>query len=230
VGYLARDYYQPKYFREPVTGQEFIAYLRRKDNFPFVSTSFSGDNATWKNFGPVSGRRYQLSAQYSPDMEDGGTLSSEVSADWREYVQLSSRTLLATRFYGSWAGGNAPSFSYFGGLNTLRGHDFRTIIGQHAGFANVELRFPLIDVLATPLLVLQQVRGALFFDIGAAHFDGQPFRFMEDGKLRDGKAAVGLGISFNLLGLQLNFDFARRFNLSAVEHELRSSFWIGQQF
>jgi Tol biopolymer transport system component len=229
-GYLSRDYYQPHFFPDPVTGRERVAYERRRDNFPFISTTFSGDNATWKQFGPISGRRYQLSAQYAPDIEDGGTLSSDISADWREYVQLSSRTLLATRFYGSWADGNAPNFSYFGGLNTLRGHDFRTIIGQHAGFANVELRFPLIDLLVTPLIVLQQVRGALFFDIGAAHFDGRPFRFIENGKLRDGQAAVGLGISFNMLGLQLNFDFAKRYNLSQTEDELRSSFWIGQQF
>jgi Tol biopolymer transport system component len=230
AGYLSRDYRQPIYLRDPDSGQEFLFYSRRRDNFPFVSTTFSGDSAVWKHFGPISGRRYQVSAQYAPDMTDGGTLSSDLSLDWREYFQLSSRTLLATRFYGSWADGNAPNFSYFGGLNTLRGHDFRTIIGQHAGFANVELRFPLIDVLATPLLVLQQVRGALFFDIGAAHFDGQPWRFIEDGRLRDGKAAVGLGISFNFLGMQLNFDFARRYDLKSMEDELRSSFWIGQQF
>ncbi len=229
-GYLSRDYYQPHFFPDPITGRELVAYERRRDNFPFISTTFSGDNATWKGFGPISGRRYQLSAQYAPDIEDGGTLSSDISVDWREYVQLSSRTLLATRFYGSWADGNAPNFSYFGGLNTLRGHDFRTIIGQHAGFANVELRFPLIDLLVTPAIVLQQVRGALFFDIGAAHFDGRPFRFIENGRLRDGQAAVGLGISFNMLGLQLNFDFAKRYNLSQTEDELRSSFWIGQQF
>jgi Tol biopolymer transport system component len=230
VGYLSRDYYQPQFSLDPVTGQERVRYQRRRDSFPFISTTFSGDNATWKHFGPISGRRYQLSAQYAPDMEEGGTLSSDISVDWREYVQLTSRTLLATRFYGSWADGNAPNFSYFGGLNTLRGHDFRTIIGQHAGFANVELRFPLIDVLATPVLVLHQVRGALFFDIGAAHFDGRPFRFIENGTLRDGQAAVGIGISFNLLGLQLNFDFAKRYNLSVTEESFRSSFWIGQQF
>jgi Tol biopolymer transport system component len=230
VGYLSRDYRQPLYVRDPVTGVQFLAYRRRRDDFPFVSTTFSGDSAVWKHFGPISGRRYQVSAQYAPDITDGGTLSSDLSLDWREYFQLSSRTLLATRLYGSWSDGNAPNFSYFGGLNTLRGHDFRTIIGQHAGFANVELRFPLIDVLATPLLVLQQVRGALFFDIGAAHFEGQPWRFIEDGRLRDGKAAVGLGISFNLLGMQLNFDFARRYDLKNTEDELRSSFWIGQQF
>jgi len=195
LGYILRDYFYPHFFRDPESGGELVAYEHRRDNFPTVSTTFSGDSAVWKSFGPISGRRYQISAGYSPDMKAGGTLSGDVSVDWREYRQLSSRTLLATRVYGAWSDGNAPNFYYFGGLNTLRGHDFRTVIGQHAGFANVELRFPLIDVLATPIIVLQQVRGALFFDIGAAHFDGRPFRFAQNGRLQDPKASIGLVFS-----------------------------------
>ncbi|MDQ3282380.1 MAG: BamA/TamA family outer membrane protein [Acidobacteriota bacterium] len=228
LGYVSRDYYFPHYFEE--NGQEFVSYERRNDKYPVVSTTFSGDSAVWKSFGPISGRRYEVSASYAPDTAAGGTLSSDVNVDWREYYQLSSRTLLATRLYGAWSDGNAPNFYYFGGLNTLRGYDFRSLIGQHAGFANVEFRFPLIDVLATPLLVLQQVRGALFFDIGAAHFDGRPFHFKENGRLADAKASVGLGVSFNLLGLQLNFDFARRYDFDTLEKGMRTSFWIGNTF
>jgi hypothetical protein len=228
LGYVNRDYFQPHFFN--VEGQEFVAYEPREDTYPVVSTTFSGDSAVWKSFGPISGRRYQLSTSYAPDLKDGGALSADVSLEWREYFQLSSRSLLATRLYSAWSEGNAPNYYYFGGLNTLRGHDFRTIIGQHAAFANVELRFPLIDVLATPIIVLQQVRGALFFDIGAAHFDGRPFKFMQDGRLDDAVASVGLGVSFNFLGMQLNFDFARRYNFDEVDGKLRTSFWIGQQF
>jgi Tol biopolymer transport system component len=230
VGYMLRDYYQPTFVTDPDTGQNFIEYQPRSDNFPFVSSSFSGDSAVWKYFGPISGRRYQVSASYAPDPDAGGTLSSDLSVDWREYVQISSRTLIAARLYAAWSDGNAPNFYAFGGLNTVRGYDFRTLIGQHAGFANVEFRFPLIDVLATPVIVLQQVRGALFFDIGAAHFDGRPFRFMRDGLLQNAVASAGLGVSFNLLGLQVNWDFAKRFNGKELGEELRTSFWIGQTF
>jgi Tol biopolymer transport system component len=229
-GYVNRDLFFPSYVRDPETGAEGFIYREREDSYPVVSSTFTGDSAVWKYFGPISGRRYQVSAAYAPDTGDSGTLSSDFVVDWREYYQLSSRTLLATRFYGAWSDGNAPNFYYFDGLNTLRGHDFRTIIGQHAGFANVELRFPLIDVLATPLIVLQQVRGALFFDVGAGHFEGQPFQFVNDGKLVDGRAAAGIGVSFNLLGLQVNFDFARRYTADGFEKKTRSSFWIGPQF
>jgi Tol biopolymer transport system component len=230
LGYLSRNYFYPRFFADPLGGPDLVAYEQRDDKFPIITTSFSGDSAVWKYFGPVSGRRYEIGASYAPDTTDGGTLSADLSLDWREYFQISSRTSLATRFFATWAEGNAPNFSYFGGLNTLRGYDFRTLIGQHAGFANVEFRFPLIDVLATPVLVLQQVRGAIFFDIGAAHFEGRPFAFRRDGKLADPKASVGLGVSFNLLGLQLNFDFARRFDLKELEEGYRTSFWVGQTF
>jgi Tol biopolymer transport system component len=231
LGYMSRNYYQPHFFEDPEGGPDFVAFERRSDKFPIISTTFSGDSAVWKFFGPVSGRRYQIGASYAPDTTDGGTLSADLSVDWREYFQISSRTLLATRLYGSFSQGNAPNFAYFGGLNTLRGYDFRTLIGQYAGFANVEFRFPLIDVLATPVIVLQQVRGALFFDIGAARFEDRPFEFRDDeGRLKDAKASVGLGISFNLLGMQLNWDFARRYDFKDLEKGYRTSFWIGQTF
>ena len=240
AGFISRAYWYPSFFQTPeeTVGREFCqpfeneiaCYDYRTDKYPIVSSTFSGDSAIWKFFGPVSGRRYQLSASYAPDTKDGGTLTGDLSVDWREYKQLTSRSLIAARVFGLWADGNAPNFLYFGGLNTLRGYDFRTLIGQHAGFANVELRFPLVDVLATPFMVLQQIRGVIFFDIGAAHFDGRKFAFMEDGRLKDAKASVGWGLSFRFMGLQLNWDFAKRYDLKDTEGGFRTSFWVGETF
>ncbi len=229
-GYIIRDYFQPHFFTDPDSGTEFVQYIQRKDNYPTVSTTFTGDSAVWSFFGPISGRRYQLTASYAPDTKDGGTLSSDYEMDWREYFQVSARSLFAARFYGAWSDGNAPNFYYFGGLNTLRGYDFRSLIGQHAGFANFEFRFPLVDLLATPVIALHQIRGVFFFDIGAAHFDGRPFKFMEDNKLKDAKAAVGWGLSFNFWGLQLNWDFAKRYDFDKFDKGFRTSFWIGDTF
>jgi len=230
AGYISRDYFRPVFLQDPDTGDELLFFEQRRDNYPVVSSSFSGDSAVWKFFGPVSGRRYQLSTTYAPDTKDGGTLTADFNVDWREYRQLSSRSLLAARVYGAWSEGNAPNFYYFGGLNTLRGYDFRTLLGQHAGFANFEFRFPLIDVLSTPIMTLQQMRGVLFFDIGAAHFEDRPFKFMEDGRLKDAKASVGWGFSFNFWGLQLNWDFAKRWDFKEFEGGFRTSFWIGETF
>lgn len=226
AGYMNRQYAFPTVF----------GLFERKDSFPLVSSTFSGDNTVFKFFGPVSGRRYNISATYAPDTKDGGTLSSDLSMDWREYLQVSSRTLLAARVFVGYSKGNAPNFYYFGGLNTLRGYEFRSLIGNRAAFANFEIRFPLVDVLATPVLAFQQIRGVLFFDIGAANFDGlnvvtgEKFKFLRDGRLQDGRASVGYGLSFEFMGLELHWDFAKRFDLKDTEGNFRSSFWIGQTF
>ena len=230
AGYISRQ------IAFPFSVQGGIAFFERRDDFPVVSSTFSGDSTTFKFFGPVSGRRYNLSTTFAPDLDEGGTLSNDYNVDWREYYQISSRTLLAARLFVGYSQGNFPNFYYFGGLNTLRGYDFRSIVGNEAAFANFEFRFPLIDVLAMPFLVIQQVRGVIFFDIGGARFDGidietgEPFRFMEDGLLKHGKAAVGYGFSFNFWGLELHWDFAKRFDGKNTEGESRSSFWIGQTF
>ena len=237
AGYITRSYAFPDFFAsEDQDGDgdidlEELEWRGIRHNFPIASTTFSGDSAVWKFFGPVSGRRYQTSLTYAPDLDEGGTLTSDITLDWREYKQLSSRTLIAARLFGAYSQGNYPNFYYFGGLNTVRGYDFRTIVGSQAAFANVEFRFPLVDVLATPLMVIQQMRGVLFFDIGAAKFENQNFSFRDpDGRFVDPKASVGWGISFHLFGLPLNWDFAKRFDGKELEGGFRTSFWIGETF
>ena len=113
-----------------------MAFFERKDNFPTISSTFTGDNTAFKFFGPVSGRRYEISATYSPDLKAHGTLSADYTMDWREYYQLSSRTLLAARVFGGYSSGNLSNLYYFGGLNTLRGFEFRSRDarnGDHGG-------------------------------------------------------------------------------------------------
>ena len=230
-GYMSRAIAYP--FLTPDGG---VAFFNRSDNFPTISTTFTGDTAAYKFFGPVSGRRYEVSASYAPDLNAHGTLTSELTLDWRQYYQLTSRSLLAARVFGGYSSGNFPNLYYFGGLNTLRGYDFRSIVGNRAFFGNFEFRFPLIDVLATPILAFQQIRGELFFDIGAANFNGinldtgEKFKFMNGSRLQDGRAAVGYGVSLNFLGLELHWDFAKRSDLKNTEGRFRTTFWIGDTF
>jgi outer membrane protein assembly factor BamA len=200
------------------------------DSFPIVSTAFSGDSTVFKQFGPISGRRYEISTAYAPDSRRGGTLSNDYSIDARQYLQVTSRSLLAARLFVGYSRGNLPNFYYFGGLNTLRGYDFRSIIGNQAAFANFEFRFPLIDILATPIIAFTQIRGNLFFDIGGAKFNGQPYTFQKGGRLVDGAASVGYGLSFNFLGLELHWDFAKRTDLKQSFGKYRTEFWIGETF
>ena len=58
--------------------------------------------------------------------------------------------------------------TYFGGNSELRGYDYLSFIGQNAFYGNAELRFPLIEAMATPIGVLGGVRATLFAGAGGA--------------------------------------------------------------
>jgi WD40 repeat protein len=225
IGYENRNYALPV---SDAQGNLFL--ISFNDSFPIVSSTFSGDSTIFKQFGPVSGRRYEVSGSYAPDIKRGGTLSNDYTIDARQYLQVTSRSLLAARLFVGYSRGNVPNFYYFGGLNTLRGYDFRSIVGNQAAFANFEFRFPLIDVIATPFLAFTGVRGDLFFDIGGAKFSGQPYTFWKNGRLVDGAASVGYGLSFNFWGLELHWDFAKRTDLKGSYGKKRTEFWIGETF
>jgi WD40 repeat protein len=225
IGYENRNYALPV---SDAQGNLFL--ISFNDSFPVASSTFSGDSTIFKQFGPVSGRRYEISGSYAPDIKRGGTLSNDYTIDARQYLQVTSRSLLAARLFVGYSRGNVPNFYYFGGLNTLRGYDFRSIVGNQAAFANFEFRFPLIDVIATPILAFTGVRGDLFFDIGGAKFSGQPYTFWKNGRLVDGAASVGYGLSFNFWGLELHWDFAKRTDLKGSYGKKRTEFWIGETF
>lgn len=231
-GYLRREIAFPFNVTDPDTGQTGIAFFDIKDDFPVVFANLSGDNTHFREFGPVSGRRYNLGAQYAYDRDQGGALSADVTLDARHYFQVSRRSLLAARLFVGHSSGNLPGLYYFGGLDTLRGYDFRTIVGQQAFYANLEYRFPLVNRVDIPILPsITAVRGRLFFDIGSAKFEDDPdYKFWEDGALKDGYASVGWGVTVNLFGLNLHWDFARRTDLKDLDSKVRTSFWIGQTF
>lgn len=225
IGFEKRDLNYPV---QTSTGE--FGVIHYSDSFPLASATFSGDTTVFKQFGPISGHRYEVSGLFAPDTKEGGTLTNDFTVDARKYLQITSRTLLAARLFVGYSRGNRPNFYYFGGLNTLRGYDFRSIIGNQAAFVNIEFRFPLIDLLVTPILAFQNVRGDLFFDIGGAKFSGDPFTFMKGGQLVNGVASVGYGISFNFLGLELHWDFAKRTNLKETTGKFKTEFWIGETF
>jgi outer membrane protein assembly factor BamA len=59
----------------------------------------------------------------------------------------------------------------------MRGYDYLSFIGQDAFHLNAELRFPLIEAMATPIGILGGIRGTFFANFGAADFDdNEPFK------------------------------------------------------
>lgn len=234
LGYIQRKIKFNSFILDPRTGEPVQVIAAADDNYPILQSALVSDTVAFNAAGPHSGHRIRLDASYAPDTSGGGTLLSQVDIDARKYIALTQRSGLALRAYAAATDGNSPTPLRIGGLDTVRGVDFLSLLGDRVFFTNIELRFPLLDVVATPFLGIQGVRGVIFLDTGGAWFkDFQSFRFYDSdtGKLRDGVAAYGWGISARLFGgLDFNWDFAKPYKSATDDDGFRTSFWIGARF
>jgi Tol biopolymer transport system component len=231
TGYIFRDYFQQS-AEVALDGSIIPVLIPVKDNFPVVTAALAGDTTLAADWGPVSGHRWRLDTLYAPDLDNSGTLMSSVVLDARQYVPVTLRSNLALRLFGAMSSGNKPNVVFFGGLDTIRGTDFRSIAGDRGFFANIEYRFPLLDLVATPLLNFRGVRGNVFLDVGGAWFHKfQDFKFYnsDTNRLQDAIAAYGWGFTLNFLGFDLNWDFAKQTDLKDAG-SFRTTFWIGTRF
>ncbi len=205
----------------------------RKDDFPIVQGALVSDSTISTAAWPITGHRVRFDAQYAPD-PDGGTLYNRFDLDARKYFALTQRSSFALRAFAGVTDGNSVTPYVIGGLDTVRGVDFRSLVGDRAFFTNLEFRFPLIDALATPILGIQGVRGILFVDVGGAWFnDTQTFDFYDSdaGKFEDAVASYGWGVSARIFGpFDFNWDFAKPFKSKTDTGGFRTSFWLGARF
>jgi hypothetical protein len=176
AGYTMRNYTRPVL---DVFGN--INFIDTKEQFPFLGWALDGDTTRYQEFGPYHGQRYQFAMQWTPDVQfSGDTGSGTASAintqvDYRLYRRMTARSLFAIRLASYVSNGDAYSIYSLGGLNYLRGYDFREFYGSRVAFANVEFRFPLVDALVFPVGILRDIRGFAFMDVGSAWFQGSLF-------------------------------------------------------
>ncbi|HSN87558.1 MAG TPA: collagenase [Thermoanaerobaculia bacterium] len=238
LGYIYRKIAYPT--RQPggVQDPRDVQFVEFSDDFPLLQGALVGDSTIFANYGAVGGRRWRLDLQYGPNLGGGSgedsTLFASADLDVRQYIPVTRRSNLALRGFAGIAGGELPTPFRFGGLDTIRGTRFYEFTGDRAFFANVEYRFPLIDVIATPLFVFQGVRGNIFFDVGGAWYDEfEEFDFYnsDEGRLEDATAAYGFGVTVRFIGIDLNWDFARVTKFADDEDSnFETSFWIGTRF
>ncbi|MCP3981659.1 MAG: hypothetical protein GY716_20355 [bacterium] len=218
-----------------------INFVNTDDRMGQIQAKLVGDTTRYQSFGPFQGKRFSVSAMFAPH------ISGDTEGDWiqyrgdfRAYKQATRRSLLAFRVAGIFnTGERTPSYG-FGGLNQLRGYDYRDFFGSNIAWTNLEFRFPLVDELRFPILALTQIRGFFFLDVGAAWYEDNlfydpelgDFRFEDTGsgfapvgfkfwdsendRLFDGRASYGVGFQFFFLGgLQFNWTWAQRLDHSA---------------
>jgi hypothetical protein len=220
-------------YQEQVYGQP----LFNNGNMVPLGVAFVQETTIFREFGPLSGSTMRLSYEVAPKI--AGMLSRQTfDGDARKYFRLGATGLLALRARGFKSTGDNPDFTYFGGNSELRGYEYLQFVGQNAFFANAELRFPLIDAMATPIGILGGVRATLFAGLGGANFNGQPFKFWRNDttleppvvgydnitqeviygpavpvsglRLVDGRASYGISLSTFALGFPLHFDWSWR--------------------
>jgi hypothetical protein len=138
---------------------------------PF-GAAFVQETTIFREFGPLSGSTMRLAYEVAPKI--GNTLTRQtLDADARKYFRIGATGLLALRARGFKSWGDNADYTFFGGNSELRGYEYLEFLGQNAFFANAELRFPLIEAMATPIGVLGGVRATLFAGIGGANFEEQ---------------------------------------------------------
>ena len=215
----------------PVTGAPVFRSI--DDQLAFASFSLVGDTTRYQRFGPFQGKRFNIGVTYGAQLSgdfDGDLL--EYRLDLRTYKQLTRRSVLAWRLGTIYNDGDRENIYGFGGLNFLRGWDYREFFGSRIVWSNLEFRFPLVDELRFPVLALSQIRGLFFVDAGAAWlFDDlfydpellairvEPFDFWdsENNRLQDLRVSYGVGFQFFFLGgLQFNWIWAKRMDYTGL--------------
>jgi hypothetical protein len=202
-----------------------------------LGAAFIQETTIFREFGPLSGSTMRLAYSIAPNI--GNMLSHQTfDGDARKYYRLAANGVLALRARGFKSTGDNPDYTYFGGNSELRGYDYLSFIGNNVFFANAELRFPLIEAMATPIGVLGGVRATLFAGVGGAHFNNQPFTFytnkttletpvvgydtltqqpiygpaiaIDGRRLVDGAGSYGISLATMALGFPLHFDWSWR--------------------
>jgi Tol biopolymer transport system component len=218
-----------------LSGQPTFATVN--DKFLLFQPSVVCDTTRYQSFGPFQGKRFEIGATYALNLGSsypGNVLQYNV--DFRAYKQLTRRSLIAFRAVGIFNQGSRQIYYGVGGLNSLRGYDFRTLYGSNVSGANIELRFPFVDELRFPIGPIRNIRGFLFMDLGTAWLPNSafydpdtfnirvrqvapgvtetiPFSFWDsaNNRLQDLRGSYGAGFQFFFLGgLQFNWVWAKR--------------------
>ncbi|MGE0042017.1 MAG: hypothetical protein AB7V01_12610 [Vicinamibacterales bacterium] len=154
----------------------FGRQLFNNGNMLPLGVAFVQETTIFREFGPLAGSTMRLAYEYAPKLGDSTLSRQSLDADARKYYRIAGSGLLALRARGFKSWGDNPDYIYFGGNSEMRGYDYLSFVGQNSFFLNAELRFPLIDAMATPIGILGGIRGAFFFNVGGASWENQGFK------------------------------------------------------
>ena len=151
--------------------QRFGTNIFRNGAFMPLGINYVQETTVFREYGPLSGNTIRVGYEYAPAL--GSFLSRQtVDADARFYQRIGENGVVALRGRGFKSWGEFPDFLYFGGNSEMRGYDYLQFLGHETFFGNAELRFPLVEAMATPIGILGGIRGTFFFNLGVANLEG----------------------------------------------------------
>lgn len=234
----------------------------RNSQVSTAELSWVFDNIVWGITGPLNGRRMRFDLEAGVNLFDAGDIEFySAELDWRKYIHFGKNYSFAMRTSGAYSLGRTPKLYFLGGttnwignrtldakvyevenlyfadvVTPLRGTPYYDLSGDRYGLVNFEFRFPMIEyfVLRFPItMVLSQVQGALFVDVGSAWY-GSDFKgaTSQNGKFRleDIKSGFGFGMRANLGIFVLRYDLAWATNLNTISKKSTSYFSFGADF
>jgi hypothetical protein len=192
------------------------------------SLSYVKDNSIWGPTGPLDGNRFNITLSYTTDIQYSNVSYYTLILDYRNYFRLSRTVALATRLEYLVNQGKEARRWVMGGSWDLRGYRLFSIRGRKLWLGNLELRFPLINLvqLRFPMGVdfyIPYIRGAAFIDAGNAW----------DDKYDETLGSMGLGLRINLFNIiALRYDFGKRIenNFKKFQDGFFSQFYFGWDF
>ena len=244
LGYyhFQEDYLDPFLMQQFLLGRS-AGFLN--GNMLQASLAFVGETTAFKAFGPISGQTFSLTLNQTLPVTKAFLLNTTAEADVRGYLNLGYDFLVAGRLkaFGSW--GRNPFLYYYGGNNEVRSANFYSLVATEAWFANVEIRFPIVNAVSTILGNLGPVRGTFFFDITRARLKGygaqfvifqDPFGF--NSQAYDALGSLGYGFQMFFLGLPVHLEFVKRVYIPSISKpwdmrivgDFQTRFWIGFDF
>ncbi len=227
--------------------------------------SYVKDTALWGYTGPTNGQRSRISFQYSPSIGANSLDFRTISFDYRKYFKMGEESNFVARFSGGASFGDNAQHFFLGGMDNwinrsfkngtlrvddlddiyfssfelpLRGSKYYEQVGTRFFLTNFEIRFPFVRyfILGVPPLFFSNIRGTLFYDMGAA-WTNNNFRFFakDDGssllpKLGSPIAGFGMGMRVNLGFFLLRYDLAWKTNFSETSDKPTSYWSLGAEF
>lgn len=133
---------------------------------------------------------------------DGFDAFTELSGDLRQFVSLPWDHIIAVHARGRRVDGSVPPerMLYWGGPETLRGHDYGAFEGEEGWLLSAEYRWPIFLMPISPDGRVIGIGLHAFYDRGATWWDGGAASPRDD---------YGMGAHVNISDHQFRFEVAR---------------------